>query len=199
MHREHAGEPREAVGAGITEQGDRSGPSPPGSSNTGGTMIDALSRNWGWVALRGVGAILFGILAMTRPGISLASLVLLFGAYAFMDGTFMVVSAIANKQGSRRGVMMFGGVLGIVAGALTFIWPGITAMILLAIIAAWAIITGVTEIVVAIRLRKEIAGEWALIAAGIIAVAFGMFLFTRPVAGALAVIFVIGFYALVSG
>jgi uncharacterized membrane protein HdeD (DUF308 family) len=162
-------------------------------------MIDALTRNWGWVALRGVVAILFGILAITRPDISLASLVLLFGAYSLMDGTFMVVSAIANREGKRRGVLIFGGALGIAAGALTFIWPGITAIILLAIIAAWAIITGITEIVVAIRLRKVIAGEWALIAAGIIAVAFGMFLFTRPLAGALAVIFVIGFYALVSG
>src|SRR3954467_11185764 len=154
MHREHAGEPREAVGAGITEQGDRSGPSPPGSSNTGGTMIDALSRNWGWVALRGVGAILFGILAMTRPGMSLASLVLLFGAYAFMDGTFMLVSVIANRQGRRRGVRVCGGG---VCGAsvcllcglpLSSLGGGVTAMILLAIIAAWAIITGVTEIVV---------------------------------------------------
>ena len=133
-------------------------------------MIEALSRNWGWVALRGVVAILFGVLTLNQPGLSLASLVLLFG-----------------------------GILGIVAGIVTFMWPGITAMSLLVIIAAWALITGITEIVVAIRLRKEISGEWALILAGIVAVAFGVFLIVRPLAGALAVLFVIGIYALVSG
>ena len=163
-------------------------------------MIEALSRNWGWVALRGVVAILFGIFTLNRPGISLASLVLLFGAYSLVDGTFMVVSAITNRKGAPRwGTMLFGGILGIVAGVVTFMWPGITAMSLLVIIAAWALITGITEIVVAIRLRKEISGEWALILAGIVAVAFGVFLIVRPLAGALAVFFVIGIYALVSG
>lgn len=163
-------------------------------------MIEALSRNWGWIALRGVVAILFGILALTRPGISLASLVLLFGVYSLVDGTFMVVSAIANRKGAPRWVsMLFGGVLGIIVGLVTFTWPGLTAVALLGIIAAWAIVTGVTEIVVAIRLRKEMTNEWALILAGTVAVAFGMFLFTRPLAGALAAIFAIGIYALISG
>src|SRR4029079_11520312 len=90
-------------------------------------------------------------------------------------------------------------VLGIIAGIVTFMWPGITAMALLAIIATWALVTGITEIFVAIRLRKEITGEWALILAGLSAVAFGLFLLVRPLAGALAAIFVIGIYALVSG
>ena len=163
-------------------------------------MIEALSRNWGWVALRGVVAILFGILALNRPAISLASLILLFGAYSLVDGTFMVVSALANRKGAPRWeTMFFGGVLGIIAGIVTFMWPGITAMALLAIIATWALVTGITEIFVAIRLRKEITGEWALILAGLSAVAFGLFLLVRPLAGALAAIFVIGIYALVSG
>ena len=199
VHRENPAN-RVAVCARITELGDRTGPSPPGPTKLGGTMIEALSRNWGWVALRGVVAILFGILTLNRPGISLASLVLLFGAYSLVDGSFMVVSAIANRKGAPRWVtMLFGGVLGIITGIVTFMWPGITAMALLAIIAAWALLTGITEIVVAIRLRKEISGEWALILAGVLAVAFGLFLIMRPLAGALAALFVIGIYAVVSG
>lgn len=163
-------------------------------------MVETLTRNWGWVVLRGVVAILFGVLTVFRPGITLAALVLLFGAYALVDGVFMVFSAIANRRGEPRWVaLLVGGVLGILAGLATFYLPGITAVVLLAIIALWAIVTGIAEIVAAIRLRKEITGEWIFVLAGVLAVAFGVLMIARPAAGALAMLLWIGLYALVTG
>lgn len=163
-------------------------------------MVELLTRNWGWVALRGVVAILFGALTFLNPGITLAVLVIWFGAYALVDGIFMVASAIANRHGEPRwGTLLVGGLLGIAAGIVTFFWPGITALALLTLIAVWAIITGIAEIVAAIRLRKEITGEWMFVVAGLLAVAFGVVLFVAPGAGALAMILWIGAYALLSG
>lgn len=163
-------------------------------------MVETLTRNWGWVALRGVVAILFGVLTMFNPGITLAVLVLFFGAYALVDGIFMAISAIANRRGEPRWVaLLIGGLLGIAAGLVTFFWPGITTIALLAVIAAWAIVTGVAEIVAAIRLRKEITGEWLFVLAGLLAVAFGVIAILRPGAGALAIVLWIGIYALISG
>jgi len=159
-----------------------------------------LTRNWGWIALRGAVAILFGLLTLFRPGITLATLILLFGAYALIDGIFMVVSAIANRHGEPRwGTLLFGGLLGIAAGVVTFTWPKLTAVVLLSLIAAWAIVMGIFEVAAAIRLRKQLEGEWALILAGVLSVAFGVFLVMRPAAGALAVVLWIGLYALISG
>jgi uncharacterized membrane protein HdeD (DUF308 family) len=144
-------------------------------------MVGMLTRNWGWVALRGAVAILFGLLTLFRPGITLAVLIMLFGAYALFDGIFMVVSAIANRKGEPRwGTLLFGGLLGIAAGIATFTWPGITATVLLTVIALWAIMMGIFEVAAAIRLRKLIDGEWALILAGVLSVAFGVLLVMRP-------------------
>lgn len=163
-------------------------------------MVETLTRNWGWVALRGVVAILFGILTLFNPGITLAALLLLFGAFALVDGTFMVVSAIANRKGQPRWVaLLLGGLLGIAVGIITFVMPGITAVALLAVIAVWAILTGMAEIVAAIRLRKVITGEWLFVLAGLMAVAFGVILVVQPGAGALAMALWIGVYALISG
>jgi uncharacterized membrane protein HdeD (DUF308 family) len=163
-------------------------------------MVETLTRNWGWVALRGVAALLFGVLTLFYPGITLAALVLLFGAYAFVDGVFMAVSAIAHRHVQPRWVALFlGGLLGIAAGLVTFFMPGLTAVALLALIAAWAIVIGIAEIVVAIRLRKEITGEWMLVVAGLLAVAFGVILIMTPGVGALAMVLWIGAYAVISG
>ena len=163
-------------------------------------MVETLTRNWGWVALRGVVAILFGVLTLFNPGITLAALVLFFGAYALVDGVFMVVSAIANRHGQPRWVtLLIGGLLGIAAGLVTFYMPGITTVVLLMVVAAWAIVTGIAEIVAAIRLRREITGEWVFVLAGLLAVAFGAILIARPAAGALAMVLWIGAYAVVSG
>lgn len=163
-------------------------------------MVGMLTRNWGWVALRGAVAILFGLLTLFKPGITLATLIMLFGAYALVDGIFMVVSAIANRHGEPRwGTLLVGGLLGIAAGVVTYTWPGLTTMVLLAVIAVWAIMMGIFEVAAAIRLRKQLDGEWALILAGLLSVAFGVFLVARPAAGALAVVLWIGAYALISG
>ena len=163
-------------------------------------MVEALARNWGWILLRGIVAILFGVFTLFQPAIALATLVLIFGAYALVDGLSLVVAAIANRKGEKHwGTLLVGGLLGIAAGIVTFLMPNITAIALLAVIAAWAMVVGIAEVVAAIELRKVITGEWLLIVAGLASVAFGVFLIARPAAGALAVAFWIGAYAVVSG
>jgi len=137
-------------------------------------LVDILSRTWWLLLLRGLAAIAFGTLTWFRPGISLAALVLLFGVYALADG-----------------------VLGV--GVLALLAPGITALALLFYIAIWAIAAGVLEIVAAIRLRKEIEGEWLLLLGGLVSVAFGLILMARPAAGALAVLWLIAGFAVVFG
>ena len=162
--------------------------------------MEILARNWRWIALRGVAGVIFGVLTFMNPAISLASLVLVFGAYALADGVFTVVAAIMNRRGERHWVaMLFGGIAGIAIGLLTFLMPGVTTLVLLYLIAAWAIVTGGAEIATAIRLRKVITGEWLLILAGVLSVAFGVVLIVYPAAGALTVVLWIGAYALVFG
>lgn len=159
-----------------------------------------LSRNWGWIALRGVAAVVFGLLTLFDPSISLAALVLVWGAYAFVDGIFSVVSAVRDRREEPHWVsLLVTGIAGVVAGLITFFVPGITALALLYFIAAWAFITGIAEIVAAVRLRKVITGEWMLALAGALSVLFGVFLFVFPGAGALAVVLWIGAYALLFG
>jgi len=163
-------------------------------------MIGVLVRNWGWIALRGLIAILFGAFALFKPGITLVTLVLLFGAFALADGLFMAVSAVTNRRGEPRwGTLLFGGILGIATGVVTFLWPGITAVALLALIAVWAIFVGIAEISAAIQLRRVITGEWLLVLAGLLGIAFGILLIARPAVGALAVVFWIGMYAILGG
>lgn len=163
-------------------------------------MVDILARNWGWVMLRGVAALIFGLLALFNPDITIAALVILFGAYALVDGIFTIVSAIANRHGEPHWVaLLVGGIVSFAAGVVTFLMPGLTALTLLYLIAAWAIITGILEIVAAIRLREAIRGEWMLILAGVLSVLFGLLLFIEPGAGALAVVLWIGAYAIVFG
>jgi uncharacterized membrane protein HdeD (DUF308 family) len=161
---------------------------------------DVLVRNWPLVALRGVAALLFGLMTMFQPGIGLAALVLLFGAYALADGILGVVLVVMHRNGERHwAAMLIGSILSIGAGVLTFFFPGITALSLLFLIAAWAIVMGVAQIVTAVRLRKVITGEWVLILAGLLSAAFGVLLALFPGPGALAVVLWIGAYAFVSG
>jgi uncharacterized membrane protein HdeD (DUF308 family) len=163
-------------------------------------MVAELARNWWVLAIRGVAAILFGIGAFLWPGLTLTVLVLLFGAYALVDGIFAVIAGItARKEQERWWMMVLEGLAGIVMGVLTFLWPGITALVLLYFIAAWSIVTGAFEVAAAIRLRKEIEGEWMLALAGIASVIFGILLLVLPGPGALALIWLIGSYAIVFG
>jgi uncharacterized membrane protein HdeD (DUF308 family) len=164
-------------------------------------MFELLSKYWWAVVLRGVAAVLFGVVALIWPGITLAVLVLLWGAYALVDGVFALGTAIfggASAEG-RRFWLVLEGVAGVAAGVITFIWPGITTVVLLALIAVWALLTGVMEIVVAIRLRREISGEWLLALSGVLSVVFGVALLVRPREGAVAVTWLIGIYALIFG
>jgi uncharacterized membrane protein HdeD (DUF308 family) len=162
--------------------------------------MDTLSRNWGWVVLRGVLAILFGAVALTLPGIALATLVLVYGAYALVDGVCTIAWAIANRKGEPRWVaLILGGFAGIAVGILTFLFPAMTAFTLLMLIAAWSIVAGVAQIVASFRLRKEITGEWLLGLAGLMGVGFGAVLIVAPGAGALALVLWIGAYAVAWG
>lgn len=159
-----------------------------------------LSRGWWLLLLRGLAAIVFGILTWLRPGISLAALVLLFGIYSLVDGVLDTWTAVAGRrQQEHWWVLLLGGLLGIGVGLLTLMAPGLTALALLFYIAIWAIARGVLVVVAAIRLRKEIEGEWILILGGLLSVAFGMMLMMRPGAGALAVLWLIASYAFVFG
>ena len=160
-------------------------------------MLHLLARRWWALALRGLFAVVFGLLTFLVPGITLISLVLLFGFYAILDGVFDIVSAI--RAPGHHWPLLVEGIVGIIAGVLTILWPGITAMVLLYLIAFWAIVTGVLEIVAGIRLREVIANELLLILMGVISVLFGILIIVFPRAGALAIVIWIGAYALVFG
>jgi uncharacterized membrane protein HdeD (DUF308 family) len=167
-------------------------------------MLLSIERNWWVLLLRGIFAILFGVMAFAWPGITLWALVILYGVYALLDGITAVglgFAAHGEAQGAGRAwwEMVLVGALGIAAGIVTFVWPGVTATALLIIIAAWAIVRGIAEIVAAIRLRKMIEHEWMLGFAGLLSVAFGVILLARPVAGALAMVWVIGAWAILFG
>lgn len=163
-------------------------------------LAAALGRNWWLLLLRGLVAIVFALLTWAQPGVSLAALVLVFGIYVLADGLLGVWSAIAKRRDNRHWwVLLLWGLVGIVVGVMTFVMPGITGLVLLMYIAAWAVITGVLQIVAAIRLRKEIKGEWLMILSGLVSVAFGVLLFLQPGAGALAVAWIIAAYAFIFG
>ncbi len=146
-------------------------------------------------------AIAFGALAFLWPGLTLLTLIFLWGFYAISDGVLALWAAIAGKGGeiAPRWWLAVVGIAGILAGLLTFVWPGMTALVLLMFIASWAIVIGVLQIWGAIRLRKEIEGEWLLGLSGLLSVAFGIIMFAQPGAGALAVVWLIGWFAILAG
>ena len=164
-------------------------------------MLEVLTRYWWAVTLRGVVALIFGLAALIWPQITLFALVIVFGAYAVVDGVLALGSAVAGRRtvAGSRGWLAVEGVLSIVAGVVAFVWPGITALALLWLIAFWALVTGIFEIVAAVRLRREIQGEWMLALSGALSVVFGILLLVWPGTGALAVVFLIGVYAILFG
>ena len=164
------------------------------------TMWSDLGRNWGWIVVRGIAAVIFGVLALVLPGITLAALVLLWGAYALADGIIALIAAFRIRdRGKPFWALLVVGILGIAAGILTFIWPGMTALVLLAFIAAWSLVMGIFQIIAAVRLRKSIENEWLLGLSGLLSIIFGVLMLINPGAGALAVIWVIGAYAILFG
>jgi uncharacterized membrane protein HdeD (DUF308 family) len=164
------------------------------------TLLQSLGRAWWLVLLRGLAAIAFGILALAWPGVTLVTLVLFWGAWALVDGvTALVAGWRAKDSGKPMWQIVLVGLVGIAAGVLTFVMPGVTAIALLIMIAVWAIVSGIFQIVAAIRLRKEIANEWMLILSGALSVVFGALMIYNPGAGALAVLWLIAYFAIAFG
>jgi uncharacterized membrane protein HdeD (DUF308 family) len=163
-------------------------------------LAGSLAKNWWLILLRGLLAIAFGIMLFTRPGISVAILITFFGAYSLVDGIFSVFSAIfQRKQRENWVLMLVSGLCGIAIGLITFYSPGITAIVLLFYIAIWSIITGVSQIIMAVKLRDEIKGEFWLGLAGAVSVLFGIYLIYNPGAGIMSVLWVLAAYAVLFG
>jgi uncharacterized membrane protein HdeD (DUF308 family) len=163
-------------------------------------MLIVFASSWWALVLRGIAAILFGVLAFMWPGITLTALVFLFGAYALVDGAFSIVAGIKSYGEHKRWwLLLIGGCLSVAAGVFAFLIPAMTALILLILIASWAMVTGIFQIAAAIQLRKHITGEWLLALSGVLSVLFGAMLLYNPVGGALAVVWLIGAYSVFFG
>lgn len=164
------------------------------------TMELDLARHWWTVALRGVIAILFGIAALARPGVAVLALVVLFGIYVLIDGVLAIATAIwAAGRRLRWWPFAVEGLVGVAIGIATFAWPAITAVALVLLIGWWSLVTGVFEIIAAVRLRDLIRGEWLLALSGALSLLVGVLLLVFPAVGAVSVVWVIGLYALVFG
>jgi uncharacterized membrane protein HdeD (DUF308 family) len=149
---------------------------------------------------RGVLSLLFGIVALVWPGITLAALTVLFGVYAFLDGAVHLVLWFSpGRAHTRSWTQLALGLLGIAAGVVTVLWPGLTLLVLVMYIAAWAVLRGVFDLVAAVRLRKVITGEWLLVLSGLLSLFFGFLVFTFPAAGALTIAWLLGAYAVAAG
>jgi len=163
-------------------------------------MLHSLARNWWALLLRGFAAVLFGVLAFLIPGTTIYALVILFGAYAFVDGVFAIASAVRAAEAHERWwPLVIEGVIGLAIAAVTFFQPHITAFALYITIAVWAFLTGIFEIVAAVQLRKAIAGELLLIVSGVLSILFAALLVAFPQVGALTIVYIIGAYAVVFG
>jgi uncharacterized membrane protein HdeD (DUF308 family) len=151
------------------------------------------------LAVRGIIAVLFGVVALLLPVPALLALVMAFGAYAFIDGGVALTSALTRRARSGRGWLAFEGIAGIIAGIITFLRPGVTALALIFVVAAWALLTGVMKIVLAIRLRREIRGEWLLALTGVASIVLAVLIVATPITATLALIWTLGIYAIVLG
>jgi uncharacterized membrane protein HdeD (DUF308 family) len=160
-------------------------------------MFELLARNWAWVLVRGVFTIVFGALAVFWPEITLLALIILFGAYAVVDGFTAI--AMGARRSSGRGVLVFMGALGVIAGLVALFWPGISALVLLYVIAIWAIVIGVGSIVSGFGLSRDAGGRWLFIISGLAGVVLGILLLAQPEKGAVTLVVTIGFFAIIWG
>ena len=160
-------------------------------------MLAALSENWWALALRGLLAVLFGFAAIFLPLDTLEAVGRLFGAYAITEGVLVVMTGIRRTR--YRGVLIAEGASGIVAGLVALAWPSITALVLLYVVAIWAILSGVAEMIAAVSLRREIEGEWVLFLVGVLSVLLGMAMAVLPGVGLLSLVWLVGLYALAVG
>jgi uncharacterized membrane protein HdeD (DUF308 family) len=158
--------------------------------------MEEMARTWWVYLIRGVCAVLFGLLAIIWPSITLYILIIVFGVYAIVNGIFEL---FGSGRGGARGLMIFAGVFSILVGVVAFLWPGMTALALLLLIASWAVVIGVVELVAAILLRRAVRGEWTFIVSGVLAMLFGILLFLWPAVGALTVAWLIGVMAILYG
>jgi uncharacterized membrane protein HdeD (DUF308 family) len=164
-------------------------------------VADILTKSWWLVVLRGVLAIVFGIVAFVWPGPTLEALVLLFGAYMLVDGIFAIAAGASGwaLSSSSRWLLVLEGIAGVIVGLITFFYPNVTATALLYLIGAWAIVTGILEVAGAIQLRQVISNEWLLIFSGVLSVIFGVLVFVFPQATALSILWLVAIYAIVFG
>lgn len=163
-------------------------------------LLETLKRHWWVPVLRGVAAIIFGVIAFTHPLMAAATLVIFFGAWVLVDGIFRIVGAIGHRDSDPDwGFNLIIGILGVIVGLLTFHAPAITALALVIYIAAWALMVGATEIALAIKMRREIKGEWLLILLGLASIIFAGLLLWNPLAGAAALIWIVAWYAVIMG
>ena len=163
-------------------------------------MLAFMAHNWWVLLIRGILAIVFGVLAFLWPGITLEVLVLFFGAYALLDGVASIVIGLTGRGAQENRLwLMLGGVFGVLIGVLTFVWPELTALTLVYFVAAWAIVTGVFTIVAAVQLRKELDNEWLLVIGGALSVLVGLYMAAFPGTGAIAIIWLIAAFAVVFG
>jgi uncharacterized membrane protein HdeD (DUF308 family) len=159
-----------------------------------------LPAQWWSFILRGLVSILVGLVTFVWPGLTLAGLVLMFGAYALVDGVVNIAGAWHGiRSHDRWGAHLIEGIVGIIVAAITAVWPASTAIALVYLIAAWSLVTGVFEIIAAVQLRKHISREWLLALSGVISIVFGMLLMIAPLAGALAIALWFGVYAFIFG
>jgi uncharacterized membrane protein HdeD (DUF308 family) len=163
-------------------------------------MQARLSLNWMALALRGVAAIVFGVIAFLVPTIALGALILLFAAFAIVDGVSAVITGIRHPTSKRPDwLLIAGGVAGVVVGIIAVFLPGITALFLVTLIGAWAIVTGIAQVAIAWQLRKEIEGEFLLALNGVVSILFGIYLWLFPGLGAISLIWLIALFAVASG
>jgi uncharacterized membrane protein HdeD (DUF308 family) len=160
--------------------------------------MEQLARTWWLVLVRGILAVIFGVLALNWPGLTVLVLVTVFGAYAIVSGAFSLVAGFRHDA-QHRIWLIVSGIIGILAGVVTFAWPGITALTLLYVVAFWAIFSGVSEIVGGVQMRKTIDNEWMLIVGGALSVIFGVLLLVWPGAGLLTLGWLIGAFAILYG
>ena len=162
--------------------------------------MNQLARNWWLLGIRGALGIVLGVVAIFLPGVTLAALVILVGAFAFVDGIANLIAGVRERRQERRWwTLILKGIAGITVGIITLVLPLATALALLAIVATWAIISGALEITAAIRLRREIRGEWLLLLGGLLSVLLGIVLVLLPGTGLLALTWMFGAYLLASG
>jgi len=172
-----------------------------GASLTDASLARALGDNWWMLLLRGIAGVLFGILAFAWPGLTIVTLVVFWGAFVAADGVLALVAGFMGNASpvAPRWWLIVVGLAGLVSGAIAFFWPVVAAGALLLLIAVWALIVGVSQVIGGIALRREIQGEWMLVLSGLLAIAFGVALVAWPVAGAFAIIWLIGSYAFLFG